>query len=245
MNRRTPATVYFSRSLIISGFLTIIALSPISAVLNKNRIEDDLADLRNRPVPSKQSVKSATPVKTEVTKSMLHRDTSLVGSSGKWTGAFVPSLPEQWSRRGKLFGLIGVGISTAVLYRLRRSGLSSPFSIFTRPNSNAASSSHLETEQALIAIASREDLKALQSELSEKDRALLIFDQDLHSSQDLAKMDSFAADAPFHSDYYFDILKSRSMGKVLLYSPILGSTQSTLFSQLETERQGLVCVADR
>ena len=233
--------------LICAAFLTIIVSSPISAVHTKNRIEDELTDSRSRPGTARQREKSTMPLKDGLVESAACRDISIFGSVGKWAVAFVPCLPDRWSRRGKAFGLIGVGISTAALYRLRQPGSRNLLSLFTAPFMTKAASHEMDnSEKPLRAITDRQDdLDAFKSNLSERDRALIVFDEQHCSASSDSKAEPFAPDQPFNATYYFSVLKSKSMGQVILYSPLIVSTQTTLFTQLESEMQGLVCIADR
>jgi hypothetical protein len=162
------------------------------------------------------------------------------------TSSFLPTFQDSWTRRGKVLGFIGAGITAAIAYRLRQTGWKSPLHLLT---STFMSKSNNQPEDSgdgrVIAVGAKEDLEALQESLSVKDRAIVRFDVGPAAVAKCASTAQFAAERPFDTNLYFDLLKSKSLGRVLLYSPTLTSTQTTLFSQLETEKPGLICLADR
>lgn len=76
-------------------------------------------------------------------------------------------------------------------------------------------------------------LSKFESLLSDKDRALL-------NSDETAP----AVAGGFNTSQFFAALNSGSIGKVVLYSRALPSTQTLLFKDLESEQDGTVCVSD-
>ena len=61
-----------------------------------------------------------------------------------------------------------------------------------------------------------------------------------------SKIGSFPGhESAFDVATFFSALKSESIGSVVLYSAILSSTQTVLFRELESEEDGVICLADR
>ena len=232
---------------IVCAFFAIFCHT-VFATADKNNLETDLSPLRNRRKEVQQS-ENKIMLANKVTESVGCRDSLCFSSIGRWPSSFLPNIQDSWSRRGKVLGLIGI-ISTAVYYRLRQTGWKNPFytpSIFRPLTSNSASQQNQDSEGQLTAIGATEDLRRLEAELSEKDRSAIRIAARPPAARTsaVAGLDGADASTPFNADYFFSILQSEALGRILLYSPTLVSTQTTLFSSLDTERSGLVCLADR
>jgi hypothetical protein len=168
---------------------------------------------------------------------------------GKWAASLATFLPptinEAWSRRGRVLGIMGIGVSALVLLRMKERLLGKSFHMFA---SSSAETNSVESgaPKQVVAVGTSKDLGSFESELSDKDRALIRFGSatQISLSGQLPTRPHSAAE-PFDFGIYFHHLRAKSVGRVVLYSPLLDSTQTTLYSALETERSGLVCLADR
>lgn len=79
-------------------------------------------------------------------------------------------------------------------------------------------------------------LTRFQDQLSEKDRVLLLRD---HNGGDPSP------GIGFNFSRFFSSLKSNSVGSVLIFAELLPSTQTLMFKEMESEQDGVVCVAAR
>jgi hypothetical protein len=79
-------------------------------------------------------------------------------------------------------------------------------------------------------------LTLFEGQLSENDRVLLRRE---HSGRDAS------TGVGFNFSQFFSSLTSNSVGRVLIFSEVLPSTQTLMFKEMESEQDGIVCVAAR
>ena len=156
----------------------------------------------------------------------------------------LPRIPaSMWSKTTAPSIVAVVGISTAALLLWR--GYPRGFHVTrgdrclgeaTKGQCEAAEECDFPGHEIHVRGRDSSSLTLFEGQLSENDRALLRRD---HSGEDPS------ADIGFNFSQFFSSLRSNSVGRVLIYSEVLPSTQTLMFKEMESEQDGIVCVAAR
>ena len=178
-----------------------------------------------------------------------HSMSSAPSSLSTWQCSCFKSVLGAGKSRYLYCGL-GVGLSTLALYRRCKGqdwakNLIEQFSrrLSLKATANSKCSAHLVTAHG-----EQRHIESFSRQLSEKDRTLVnvgpVIDLAAEEASQRRSRES-NPDDQFCVKRFLALLNTGSLGRVVLHAPTIPSTQTMLFSQLDDEQDGVLCVADR